>query len=56
METAAKPAVAPVAAATKPLPTPTLLMTMLKVSSKVSDLIMSPGSFPMVEVSEMDND
>ncbi len=51
METAAKQAVAPVAATPKPLPTPTLLMTMLKVSSKVSDLIMSPGSFPMVEVS-----
>jgi twitching motility protein PilT len=35
----------------KPIPTPALLMTMLKVSAKVSDLILSPGSFPVVEVS-----
>ena len=49
METAA--AVAPVPAEPKPIPTPSLLLTMLKVSSKVSDLIMSPGSYPVVEVS-----
>ena len=52
METAAtKTAVAPVAADTKLVPTPALLLAMLKVSTKVSDLIMSPGSYPMVEVS-----
>jgi hypothetical protein len=28
-----------------------LLLAMLGVSSKVSDLILSPGSFPMVELS-----
>jgi twitching motility protein PilT len=49
LETAA--AVAPVPAEPKPIPTPSLLLTMLKVSSKVSDLIMSPGSYPVVEVS-----
>jgi len=49
LETAA--AVAPVSAEPKPIPTPSLLLTMLKVSSKVSDLIMSPGSYPVVEVS-----
>src|SRR6202043_1175933 len=32
-------------------PTPALLLAMLSVSSKVSDLILSPGSFPMVELS-----
>lgn len=51
METAARTAVAPIAADPKPIPTPALLLTMLKVSSKVSDLIMSPGSFPVVEIS-----
>ena len=50
METAAKTAVA-TAAGPKPVTTPALLLAMLKVSSKVSDLIMSPGSYPMVEVS-----
>lgn len=35
----------------KPVPTPALLLAMLKVSTKVSDLILSPGSFPVVEVS-----
>ncbi len=55
METAAK--TAPVAAAVttasepKPVPTPALLLAMLKVSPKVSDLIMSPGSYPVVELS-----
>ncbi len=51
MQTAAKTATAPVSANTKPIPAPALLLTMLKASSKVSDLIMSPGSFPVVEVS-----
>jgi Tfp pilus assembly ATPase PilU len=35
---------------TKPVPTPALLLAMLKTSSKVSDLIMSPGSHPVVEL------
>jgi twitching motility protein PilT len=35
----------------KPVPTPGLLLAMLKVSPKVSDLILSPGSFPVVESS-----
>ena len=51
METAAKTAPAPVAAESKPLPAPALLQAMLKVPGKVSDLIMSPGSFPVVELS-----
>jgi twitching motility protein PilT len=51
METAAKAAPAPSPAEPKPVPTPALLLTMLKVSTKVSDLIMSPGSHPMVELS-----
>jgi twitching motility protein PilT len=33
------------------MPTPALLLAMLGVSSKVSDLILSPGSFPVVELS-----
>lgn len=51
METAAK--LAPVSAPveSKPIPAPVLLLTMLKVSAKVSDLIMSPGSYPVVELS-----
>jgi len=51
LETAVKTAVVPIAADPKPIPTSSLLLTMLKVSSKVSDLVMSPGSFPVVEVS-----
>jgi twitching motility protein PilT len=57
LETATKTAAAAAAAEPKltaepkPVPTPALLLTMLKVSSKVSDLILSPGSFPVVEVS-----
>ena len=66
METAAKTALAPVIAKPtlsepkppepklaepKPIPTPALLLAMLKVSGKVSDLIMSPGSYPVVELS-----
>ncbi len=46
METAAKTAPIP-----KPVPTPALLLAMLGVSDKVSDLILSPGSLPMVELS-----
>ena len=51
METAAAKAPIPVVAASKPVPTPALLLAMLAVDSKVSDLILSPGSFPMVELS-----
>jgi len=39
------------ATAAKPLATPALLLAMLSVSSRVSDLIFSPGSFPHVELS-----
>ena len=50
METAAK--MAPeVPEEVKAIPTPALLLAMLKVSSKISDLIMSPGTFPAVELS-----
>jgi twitching motility protein PilT len=48
---AAKKAPTPVVSASKPIPTPALLLAMLGVSDKVSDLILSPGSFPMVELS-----
>ena len=48
METAAKRAPTP-APESKPVPTPALLLAMLGVSPGVSDLILSPGSFPMVE-------
>jgi twitching motility protein PilT len=51
VETAAQKAPVPVAAVVKPVPTPALLLAMLGVSGKVSDLILSPGSFPMVELS-----
>jgi twitching motility protein PilT len=51
VETAAARASAPVTSASKPVPTPALLLAMLAVDSKVSDLILSPGSFPMVELS-----
>lgn len=51
METAEKKEITPQANASKPVPTPALLLAMLQVSSKVSDLILSPGSFPMVELS-----
>ena len=53
METAVKVALekpAPVKES-KPIPTPALLLTMLKAAAKVSDLIMSPGSYPVVEQS-----
>lgn len=51
METAAQKALLPVVPASKPVPTPALLLAMLGVSDKVSDLILSPGSLPMVELS-----
>ena len=53
MESAAKlaPVTIPVTAEPKPVPVPSLLLAMLKVSEKVSDLIMSPGSHPVVELS-----
>jgi len=51
VETAAKKASTPVTSASKPVPTPALLLAMLGVSNKVSDLILSPGSFPAVELS-----
>src|SRR6266851_435246 len=48
----ASPPVANTAAATKPtIPMPALLLAMLHVSNRVSDLIFSPGSLPHVEVS-----
>jgi twitching motility protein PilT len=51
VETAAQKALLPVVPASKPVPTPALLLAMLGVSDKVSDLILSPGSLPMVELS-----
>jgi twitching motility protein PilT len=51
VEAAAQKALTPVAPASKPMPIPALLLAMLVVSTKVSDLILSPGSFPMVELS-----
>ena len=59
MQTAAKAAPtsvsapAPVIAANeaKVIPIPAMLLAMLKTSPKVSDLIMSPGSYPVVELS-----
>lgn len=50
METAAKPALELGTSEPRPVATPALLLAMLKVSDKVSDLIMSPGSFPAVEL------
>jgi twitching motility protein PilT len=48
----ANPPVANSTAASKPaISTPALLLEMLRVSSRVSDLIFSPGSLPNVEVS-----
>jgi len=35
----------------KPVPTPAILLAMLQASAKVSDLIFSPGSYPVVELS-----
>jgi len=49
---AASTAAAPGPANSKPvIPTPVLLLAMLRVSNRVSDLIISPGSLPHVEVS-----
>jgi twitching motility protein PilT len=45
-------AAAPAIASPNPaIPTPALLLAMLKVAPRVSDLIFSPGSLPLVEVS-----
>ncbi len=52
MATQPTPALANAAAAPKlNIPTPTLLLAMLQVAPRVSDLIFSPGSLPLVEVS-----
>jgi twitching motility protein PilT len=51
VDAAVKTAPTTVVPASKPVPTPAMLLAMLGVSSKVSDLILSPGSFPMVELS-----
>ncbi len=59
MHTAAKsaptsaPAPLPAIATNEPksIPIPAMLLAMLKTSPKVSDLIMSPGSYPVVELS-----
>ena len=45
------PAVNTVAPIKPAIPTPALLLAMLQVSDRVSDLIFSPGSLPHVEVS-----
>jgi twitching motility protein PilT len=47
----AKPAPTAGTGETKPIPTPVLLLTMLRVSAKISDLILSPGTYPAVELS-----
>jgi twitching motility protein PilT len=44
-------ATAPAASANPIIPTPALLLAMLQVAPRVSDLIFSPGSLPLVEVS-----
>jgi len=51
MNAAVKPAPIAELTVSKPMPTSALLQAMLKVSSRVSDLIISPGSFPVVEES-----
>ena len=55
MQTAAKAASTsvppPIVSEPKPVPIPAMLLAMLKTSPKVSDLIMSPGSYPVVELS-----
>ena len=52
MDIPASPPVASTAPAAKPtIPVPALLLAMLHVSERVSDLIFSPGSVPHVEVS-----
>ena len=44
-------AAAPDPAASSPLSTPTLLASMLSASAKISDLFLSPGKPPLVEIS-----
>jgi len=52
VDTLAKPLAANTSATSKPaIPTPALLLEMLHVSTRVSDLIFSPGTLPHVEVS-----
>jgi twitching motility protein PilT len=51
VEAATQKALTPVVPKCTPMPLPVLLLAMLGVSNKVSDLILSPGSFPMVELS-----
>jgi len=52
VDTLANPSGANTTAASKPaIPTPALLLEMLHVSTRVSDLIFSPGSLPHVELS-----
>lgn len=51
METAAQKALKPVTSEPRNLSAPALLLAMLRVPGKVSDLIMSPGSYPVVELS-----
>lgn len=51
MEAATQKALIPVVPKSTSMPLPVLLLAMLGVSNKVSDLILSPGSFPMVELS-----
>jgi twitching motility protein PilT len=52
VDTLANPPVGNTTAAIKPaIPTPALLLAMLHVSDRVSDLIFSPGCLPHVEVS-----
>ena len=52
MNLPASPPVANTAAVAKPaIPMPAMLLAMLHVSNRVSDLIFSPGSLPHVEVS-----
>jgi twitching motility protein PilT len=51
VEAATQKALIPVVPKSTSMPLPVLLLAMLGVSNKVSDLILSPGSFPMVELS-----
>jgi Tfp pilus assembly ATPase PilU len=52
VDTPEKPPGAITSMASKPaMPTPALLLEMLRVSTRVSDLIFSPGTLPHVEVS-----
>src|SRR6202047_184782 len=46
----AKGAAAAAAPAAAPLSTPELLASMLRISSKISDLFFSPGKPPLVEI------